>query len=127
MKEGDFLDYLILFKSITDIPDEVYLLAYIYAKKSLQSESNIDMINSCSIKCFYGVCVLIAYKYLVETDTWLLRDYCQILSISERALYLFEWVIVDQFLDYKLYVSDKEFFSEKQNIDNRLTNIKRLL
>jgi hypothetical protein len=114
VQSNGFLDYLNVLTEYGEIPIDVLVLAYAYIKKCIEGKSSTNLVQSKGIKVLYGVCVFLAYKYLVETDYWPLEQFCKLVGVKKYTLFKYEIFIIDKYLNFELHMTKAAFDQQKK-------------
>lgn len=100
-----FLKFLITFG---DFQPYLLIMAEIYALRAIEHPKTAQLIQICGMKIFFGICLLLAFKFSEETTMWSLSQYCNFLGIDFKTLYEYEMFVVCQIFNFQLYVSEEE-------------------
>jgi hypothetical protein len=109
--------YLPFLRETGDITTEQFVLAYFYFEKLLNHKQAVSFVDPCCIKELYGVCCLLAFKFLEEKDFWPLTEFCNLIGVNSLALYALERHILSEILCYKLYVPTEAFKNQKRTFE----------
>jgi hypothetical protein len=82
----------------------VLIVAFIYLKRTIYA---MESPKPCYILKIYLVCVFLAHKYLVEDELWDLEQFGNLTALSKKQLKIMEVVIVKDYLNFNLYVSQQ--------------------
>ena len=100
------MEVLERFFSMTEIEDEVYLIAMIYLKRALDYEPELEFEHF--HKLLAG-CLLLAHKYLIEGQYWDFEDFGFLSGVNPGQLEKIEKCVLRRVLCYDLYVSEEEY------------------
>jgi len=94
-----------VFEQFGDIEESVLILAMSYLNDIL---SIFDLEEGSFLKGMYATCVLLAHKYLVETEYWPVQEFSKMVGVSSNQITQWENQILSC-LEYKLYASEEVF------------------
>lgn len=113
-----------MLREVGDIPINAHVLGFIYLKKSMFSKAAASVIKPSGIKALYGVCVFLAYKFLIEEDYWPLEEFSKLVGVKAYTLFKYEVFVIDRLLNYNLHVR-KEEYDKEMNILKRFGKSKK--
>ena len=94
------------FFNLTEIDDEVYVVALIYLHRALDWEADLE------VKHFHKLvsgCLLLAHKYVVDGQYWCLEDFGFIAGVTSKQMQRIEKCVLRRVLCYDLFISDEEY------------------
>lgn len=106
-------EYLILFIQVGEFDPCVLIMAIIYSRRAIENPKTARLIKPEGLKMFFGICILLAFKYTNDIDMWPLMEYSNFLGIKNKTLEKYEHFVVNKIFNFKLYVSDTEFQKDK--------------
>lgn len=104
-----FHEYLQILIELGEIPDNVLTVASIYFKRCFKGKKAMKQVKPAGIKVLYGVCVFLAYKFLIEIDFWPLEEFCLMVGVKKRTLFKYEVFVVSKLLNFNLFASLEEY------------------
>lgn len=108
-----YLDFL---KVKASLSQEVYVMAFFYLERCLNNQAALTWVDPKCIKELYGICVLLAFKYLADEEFWPLSRFSSFVGISARTLYVLERQVLENLLEYSLYVCPQLFNNKLRSI-----------
>jgi hypothetical protein len=109
---GNFKDYLDFITENGDFPNSVLIFAEIYLKNSISDDRTLKLIKPEGVKALYGVCIFLAYKFLLEHDYWPIKEFCNFIGVDKLTMFKYEIFVIDKMLGYKLNVNTKDYYKE---------------
>ena len=106
-------DVLKRFFTMTEIEDEVYIIALVYMHRAVDWEPELE------VKHFHKLlagCLLLATKYLIEGQYWDFEDFGFLAGVSAVQLEKIEKCVLSRVLHYDLYISKEEYEGAVQRI-----------
>ena len=94
------------FMSMTQMQDQVYIVALIYLKRAFEMEPDLEFKH---LHKLLAGCLLLAHKYLIEGQFWDFEDFGFLSGVSPAQLESIEKCIVRRVLRFSLYVSEEEY------------------
>ena len=94
------------FFSLTEIEDEVYVVALIYLQSALDSNPGLGAEH---LHRLLVGCLLLAHKYLVDGQYWEFEDFGFVSGVEAGHLEKIEKYILKKILRYDLYVGNGEY------------------
>lgn len=111
----DYLDFIV---ENGDFESSVLILAEIYLRHSIQCDRSLKLVKPEGVKVLYGVCLFLAYKFLIEDDYWPLSEFCHFIGVDKIKMFKYELFVCDKVLQYKLGVSLEEYNHEHELLEN---------
>lgn len=106
-------EYLLFFILNGEFDPCVLIIASLYTKRALENPKTAKLIKPEGLRVFFGICVLLAFKYTNDQDFWPLKEYCNFLGIKEKTLQKYEKFVAFNILNFQFFVSDEEYQNEK--------------
>lgn len=100
-----YLKFLIAFG---DFRPYLLIMAEIYILRAIENPDTAQLIQICGMKVFFGICLLLAFKFSEETEIWTLDQYCNFLGIDAKTLYKYEMFVVSKIFNFELHLSEEE-------------------
>lgn len=105
-------EYLLFFIVSGEFEPYVMIIASLYARRAIENPKAARLIKPKGLKVFFGICILLAFKYTNDLETWPLSEYSNFLGITNKKLEKYEKFVVSKVFNFKLFVSDQEFKKE---------------
>ena len=122
-KSSNFYKYLTILREIGEITDNVLITGLIYLDKIIANDTAFKLVKPDGIQVLCGICVLTAYKFLIEEEYWPLHEYCKLVGISCRSLMKYEIFVASKLLMFDFYVSESLYRSTKRALEKLAGNI----
>lgn len=106
---GAFYEYLQVIIQMGDLPSNVLVLAAIYLKRCLRAEKAMKLIKPAGLKVLYGVCVLLAYKFLFDIDFWPLEQFGLMVGLKRSTLFKYELFVSAKLLRFNYFVNSEDY------------------
>lgn len=106
-------EYLIFFIKIGKFDPCVLIIACLYARKAIENPKTAQLLKPKGLKVFFGICILLAFKYTNDFSIWPLSEYSHFLGIQNKALEKYENFVVRKIFNFRLFVSNPEYRKEK--------------
>jgi hypothetical protein len=119
VQSSSFKDYLNFLITNGEFPHHLLIMAEIYVKRAIDNPDTVNLIKPEGLKVFYGICVLLAYKFTEENDFWPLAEYCNFLGINAKTLFKYEIFVVCKIFNFKLHVNGHEIKKETEILINK--------
>lgn len=117
VKKLTLKEYLLFFLVNGEFDTSVMILASLYARRAIENPKTAKLIKPEGLKVFYGICVLLAFKYTNDLDMWPLSEFSNFLGIKPKTVKKYEKFVIDKIFHFNLFVSQMEFQKEKHLLE----------
>lgn len=109
-----FKKFLKRFQKVGNITEEVFITAFVLLKRALEME---DFTQANCIHKLLISSIFTSYKFLHDSQHWFLEEFSKLAGVRKQELELLEICFVEEVLNFRIFVSEKEFLSAKRCLE----------